>query len=268
MAPDVYTHGHHESVLRSHSWRTAENSAAHLLPHLRPGLRLLDVGCGPGTITTDLAALVAPGEVIGVDTSEAVLETARARAADAGATVTFQVGDAYALDLPDDSFDVVHAHQVLQHLTDPVAAVREMRRVTRPGGVVALRESDYGAMTWYPASPGLEEWRHLYHEVTTSNGAQADAGRRLLSWTLQAGFTPDQVTPGAGVWCFASPADRLWWSSLWAERVVASDFARQAREYGLADDVALETLRDAWEAWGGEPDGWYATLHGEVVARA
>ncbi len=267
MAPDVYTHGHHASVLRSHSWRTAENSAAHLLPQLQPGQRLLDVGCGPGTITVDLARRVAPGEVIGIDASEAVLDTARAHAADAGIEVTFAVGDAYALEFPDASFDVVHAHQVLQHLTDPVAALREMRRVTRPGGVVALRESDYGAMTWYPSSPGLEEWRHLYHEVTTANRAQADAGRRLLSWTLQAGFTPDQVTPSAGVWCFATPEDRLWWSSLWAERVVESDFARQAREYGLADDVALESLRDAWEAWGAEPDGWYATLHGEVLAR-
>lgn len=267
MTHDVYTHGHHESVLRSHSWRTAENSAAYLLPQLQPGQRLLDVGCGPGTITVDLARRVAPGEVVGVDMSEAVLDKARGHAAEAGVDVTFAVGDAYALDFPDASFDVVHAHQVLQHLTDPVAALREMRRVTRPGGVVALRESDYGAMTWYPASSGLEEWRHLYHEVTAANRAQADAGRRLLSWTLQAGFTPDQVTPGAGVWCFATPQDRLWWSSLWAERVVSSDFARQAREYGLADDVALESLRDAWEAWGAEPDGWYATLHGEVLAR-
>ena len=267
MAPDVYTHGHHASVLRSHSWRTAQNSAAYLLPHLAPGLRLLDVGCGPGTITADLAALVAPGEVVGIDAAAAVRETARAHAADQGVDVTFDVGDVYALDHPDASFDVVHAHQVLQHLTDPIAALREMRRVTRPGGIIAVRDSDYGAMTWYPESQGLEEWRHLYHEITAANRAQADAGRRLLSWALQAGFTADQVTPGAGVWCFGTPDDRLWWSSMWAERVVSSEFARQAREYGLADDVLLETLRDAWEAWGAEPDGWFATPHGELIVR-
>src|SRR5438445_10292399 len=80
----TYTHGHHESVLRSHTWRTAENSAAYLLPHLRPGMAVLDVGCGPGTITADLAALVSPGRVVAVDSAPAILAQAAAPAAEAG----------------------------------------------------------------------------------------------------------------------------------------------------------------------------------------
>src|SRR5436190_6023772 len=118
MTDEIYTHGHHESVLRSHTWRTAENSAVYLLPELRPGQRLLDVGCGPGTITVDLARRVAPGEVVGIDAAPEVIE--QTPAADG---VTFAVGDVYALDSADGSFDVVHAHQVLQHLTDPVRAL-------------------------------------------------------------------------------------------------------------------------------------------------
>src|SRR5665811_2195218 len=118
MTTDVYTHGHHESVLRSHSWRTAANSAAYLLPHLRPGQRLLDVGCGPGTITTGLAERVSPGEVVAIDIVPEVLEQARAHAAERGVQVTFETGDVYALGFDDGVLDVVHAHQVLQHLTD------------------------------------------------------------------------------------------------------------------------------------------------------
>src|SRR5829696_9298441 len=95
---DTYTHGHAEPVLASHRWRTAENSAAYLLPSLRPGLDLLDVGCGPGTITVDLAARVAPGRVLGVDVSADPLQEARAAASAAGVTVTFEVGDVYALE--------------------------------------------------------------------------------------------------------------------------------------------------------------------------
>src|SRR5271163_3663638 len=89
--PDAatYTHGHAESVLRSHRWRTAENSAAYLLPHLRPGMDLLDVGCGPGTITTDLAASVGQGRVIGVDREPAVVAEASGRL-EAGATANVE----------------------------------------------------------------------------------------------------------------------------------------------------------------------------------
>ena len=151
---ETYTHGHAESVLRSHRWRTVENSAAYLLPHLRPGVDLLDVGCGPGTITIDLAQRVAPGRVVGIDAAADAIDAARAAAREAGRrNLELATGDVYALDHADDSFDVVHAHQVLQHLADPVAALREMRRVCRPDGVVAARDSIYRAMTWYPASP-------------------------------------------------------------------------------------------------------------------
>ena len=265
---DEYTHGHHESVLRSHRWRTAENSAGYLLAALYPGQRLLDVGCGPGTITIDLAARVTPGTVVGLDRSEAVVELARDAARAAGvANLEFQVGDVYALPFADGSFDVVHAHQLLQHLTDPIAALRELKRVTRPGGIVAVRDADYAAMTWFPQSDGLDEWRALYHEVTQANGAQADAGRRLLSWARAAGFDPAGIVPSASSWCYATPEDRAWWAGLWAERSTSSDFAHQAVAHGLADDVALEHLAAAWLAWGRAEDGWFAVLHGEVLAR-
>lgn len=265
---DIYTHGHHESVLRSHRWRTAENSAAYLLGALEPGQSLLDVGCGPGTVTLDLAKRLAPGEVVGIDMSATVIESARAAGKDAdAANVTFDVADAYALPYADDSFDVVHAHQVLQHLSDPVAVLREMRRVAKPGGFVAVRDADYAGMTWFPSSPGLDEWLALYHEVTQANGAEADAGRRLLSWVREAGFDPAGIVPSAGVWCYATPEDRAWWAGLWADRSVASNFAAQAIDHGLADEVGLELLADAWREWGQQPDGWFSVLHGEVLAR-
>ena len=74
--------------------------------------------------------------------------------------------------------------------------------------------------------------------------------------------------PSAGVWCYATPEDRAWWAGLWADRSVASNFAAQAIAHGLADEVGLELLADAWREWGEQPDGWFAVLHGEVLARA
>ncbi|ONK10279.1 methyltransferase domain-containing protein [Streptomyces sp. MP131-18] len=266
MPESVYVHGHHESVLRSHRWRTAENSAAHLLPRLRPGLSLLDIGCGPGTLTADLAERVAPGHVTAVDHEPSILPAARAEAAGRGLTgITFATADAHALDFEDDSFDVVHAHQVLQHLTDPVGALREMRRVCRPDGVVAVRDADYAAMTWYPQVPGLAEWLALYRRLALSGGGEPDAGRRLASWAGRAGFS--EVTATASVWCFATPSDRTWWSDSWAERTTSSTYARQALAAGHATPADLDRLAAAWRAWGERPDAWFAVLHGEALCR-
>ncbi len=266
---ESYTHGHHESVLRAHRARTAQNSAGFLLPHLRDDMTLLDVGCGPGTVTVDLARILAGGEVVGVDASETVLDAARNHADAVGFTnVRFEQANAYELPFEDDTFDVVYAHQLLQHLSDPVAALREMKRVARPGGLVAVRDADYAAMAWYPDSPGLTEWNTLYHEVTHAYGFEPDAGRHLLSWVQQAGFDVQQTVPSASSWCYATPTDRQWWGQVWAERCVASNFAGQAKESGLADDVALEQLAQDWLTWAQAPDGWFAILHGEVLARA
>jgi len=266
---DTYTHGHHPSVLRSHEWRTAENSAGYLLSSLRPGQRLLDVGCGPGTITLDLAERVAPGEVVGIDASADVIERARATADSRpkpGSTdVRFEVGDVYALQHGDASFDVVHAHQVLQHLTDPVRALREMRRLLALGGTLAVRDSDYAAKFWAPVDTRLTRWLELYHQVTRRNGAEADAGRFLPSWVRQAGFADIEVS--SSTWTFADAQTRAWWGGLWAERVVDSAFAEQAVSYGLSDRAELTELAAGWRAWAEAEDAIFVVLGVEVLAR-
>jgi 2-polyprenyl-3-methyl-5-hydroxy-6-metoxy-1,4-benzoquinol methylase len=262
---DTYTHGHADPVLQSHRWRTAENSAGYLIPQLRAGLDVLDVGCGPGTITVDLAARVAPGRVVGLDVSAAPLDEARALAARSQVEVEFAVGDVYALDAADDSVDVVHAHQVLQHLTDPVAALREMARVCRPGGLVAVRDVDYAATTWFPDSPGLDRWLALYQRVARRNDAEPDAGRRLLSWAHAAGLR--DVTATTSAWCYASASEREWWGSSWAGRATASAFAEQAMAYGLASAAELDEIAAAWLEWAAADDGWLGMMHGELLIR-
>ena len=262
---DTYTHGHADPVLQSHRWRTVENSAAHLAPHLRPGLDVLDVGCGPGTITVDLAERVAPGRVTGLDVSPAPLDEARALAQERGVPVAFEVGDTYALAAADDSFDVVHAHQVLQHLTDPVAALREMARVCRPGGLVAVRDVDYATFIWWPDDAALERWLDLYHRVARRNDAEPDAGRRLLAWAHAAGLR--DVTASASAWCYATPAERQWWGDSWVGRVTTSSFAEQAVAYGLADRDELAAMAEGWRRWRDADDGWLAMTHGELLIR-
>ena len=228
---------------------------------------LLDVGCGPATITADLAARVAPGRVVGLDTASGALEAARATLAerDLSARVELTDGDVMSLPFDDDSFDVVHAHQVLQHLSDPVGALTEMRRVARPGGIVAVRDAVYSAMTWFPEPEGMSLWRSVYMATARGNGGEPDAGSRLLAWAHRAGFT--EVTASASTWCYATPADRAWQSTTWAQRSLTS-FGPQAVELGLASSTDLETMARAWRQWGGSEDAWFVVVHGEVIARA
>jgi SAM-dependent methyltransferase len=262
-----YTHGHHESVLRSHQLRTAEDSAAYLLPYLEPGLSLLDVGCGPGTITVDLAARVAPGSVTAVDQFGDVLNQARAEAQGRGlSNVSFTTADVQALDFPDDAFDVVHAHQVLQHVADPVQALREMRRVCVPGGIVAARDADYAGFIWFPRLPALDLWLDLYERAARANGGEPDAGRRLLSWALEAGF--GDITPTGSLWCYATAATREWWGGMWADRILHSSVGRDLLNLGLATTADLAEISAAWRAWAAAPDGWLAIPNGEIICRA
>ena len=261
-----YTHGHSAAVLSAHSRRGAADSAAYLLAHLRAGMDLLDVGCGPASITADLTERVAPGRVVALDAADGALEAARATLRERGLSEQVEVtsGDVMALPFEDASFDVVHAHQVLQHLADPVGALAEMRRVTRPGGIVAVRDAVYSAMTWFPEPAGMEQWRSVYMATARANGGEPDAGSRLLSWARAAGFT--DVTASASTWCYATPADRAWQSQTWAQRCLTS-FGPRAVELGLADRADLETMAQAWRQWGDSEDAWFVVVHGEVLAR-
>jgi SAM-dependent methyltransferase len=266
VAPrERYIHGHHESVLRSHSWRTVLNSAAYLLPHLAAGQRVLDVGSGPGTISIDLARRVAPGTVVGIDSSADVVEQATGLARDNGIdTVSFSVGDVYALEFADDSFDIVHAHQVMQHLARPIDAMREIRRVLKPGGVFAARDVVYGSTAWYPSLPALDSWLRTLLTVHRGNGGDPDAGRSLKAWARHAGFA--SVTSSASMWCFATDAERDWWGSTWAERALESSFAAQAIETGAASLNDLHEMADGWRYWAADADGWFGMPHGEIIA--
>lgn len=260
----TYTHGHHDSVLRSHRWRTAENSAAYLLPHLSPTDHLLDVGAGPGTITADFARLV--GHVTATETGPDELALSRAVAAERGImNMEFEVADVHALEFVDDTFDVTHAHQVLQHVGDPVKALREMARVTRRGGIVAARDSDYRGFVWWPLLPELDEWLRLYQAAARANGGEPDAGRRMLGWAHTAGLT--DVTPTASTWCFATPEDRDWWGGMWEARILESAMARQLVDSGLASLQDLQRISQAWGRWATAEDGWFSILHGEILCR-
>jgi hypothetical protein len=154
---------------------------------------------------------------------------------------------------------------VLQHLGDQVSALREMRRVTRPGGLVAVRDADFGGMTWYPELAILDEWREFYVTVARGNGGEPHGGRRLLAWAREAGFT--DITCSSSNWTYATEAERSWWGGLWADRTLKSTFAATATEGGHATAEYLERIAAGWRTWAADEDGWFLVPHGEILCR-
>lgn len=262
----TYTHGHHDSVLRSHRWRTVENSAPQVIPYLRPGVRLLDVGSGPGTITADFARRLNAGSVTALEATPEAIELTRAEiVANGMKNVEFVVGDIHSTKFDDDTFEIVHAHQVLQHVSDPVGALREMRRICRPDGVVTARDSDYGGFIWYPELPELDAWLELYERAARANGGEPDAGRRLHVWARQAGFS--SVDSTSTTWCFTEDVDRGWWGGMWADRILNSKLTTQVLDQGLATKRDLERIAQAWRGWSEDEDGWISIVHGQIICR-
>ncbi len=267
MSTQQYTHGHHPSVVLAHSARRASEAAAFLIPRLNSPMRLLDFGCGPGTITVDLGEILQPGgSVVGIDFSEDVIAEARANAEKSGSTnVTFDTRSIYETGFEDAEFDVAFAHQVLQHLSDPVAALVEVKRVIKPGGICAVREVDWGTSAIYPSNPALDRFMEVYFAVSESNGSKADAGRYLKGWFVDAGYEDLEVT--TSTWSFADEAGLQWWGDQWSERILHSNIASRALEQNIATQNELEEISTAWKSWITEPHAFFAFTQVEVIGK-
>ncbi|KAK4034484.1 S-adenosyl-L-methionine-dependent methyltransferase [Parachaetomium inaequale] len=275
----AYAPGHAASQTKHHEWRTAQNSAAHLLPHLdrlaqqTPHLKLLDVGAGSGTISASLAAHLLPhgGSVLATDISDAILSRAASHATSQNLpNITFQRASVYALPFPDGEFHVVHAHQVLCHLPDPAAAIREMLRVCAPGGVVALRESDMRMWCVWPEREALLKFHGLMVDTLVANGGQDKGGRRLVSWVLDAGagsLGRGDVEAGFGTWCYSEEGDRRAWGEAMVERLRTGQMREKGIELGLTTEEGIEEMIKAWEGWIETDDATLGIMNGEVIVK-
>lgn len=159
----------------------------------QPGHVALDIGCGPGADLGDLATGVSSiGRVIGVDIHPRMVDEARRRMADYP-QVEVRLGDAHALPVEDASIDRAHTNRVLQHLTDPETAIAEIRRVTRPGGLVALAEPDWATLAI--AASDLQTSQAFTDYTCAEVVRNARIGRQLARLGSGAGFTVQSVTP-------------------------------------------------------------------------
>lgn len=242
--------------------RRAAKWVPFLLPHLKPGMRLLDAGCGVGSITLDLAELVAPGETVGVDMDARQLEIARASAASRGlANARFQTGSVYELPFADASFDVALAHTLLFHLSDPPRALRELRRVLAPGGLVAISDDHWG--TWL-VSPDDAPFRRALDQfiikALTAGGASPFYSLHLRGLLLEAGFVRTQGLALAPEHYGVLEETRLM-ARIVDQQFSDPNFVALIVGQGWATAEEIAALRREILAWGERPDAFAAVTY-------
>ncbi len=244
---------------------TAEANAAYLLPQLRPGLRLLDFGCGRGSISAGLAKTIAPGELHGVDVDEAQIELARSLAGSAGiCNAVFHVGDLTALPFPEGFFDVAHCHNALIGAPDTQAVLAEVKRTLKPGGIIACREMISGSSFFYPDMGAMRTAWDVFEDVLVLDGGHPQAGKDLKSRILEAGFTNLRVT--ASFDTYSAPTDVAFIHSLAKQWLLSRDMREGLSSYGLPTDQLWDRVNAAIDEWKNFPDAAIAFAYGEVVA--
>ncbi|KAM7218687.1 S-adenosyl-L-methionine-dependent methyltransferase [Rhypophila decipiens] len=261
-----------KNVYKHMEWRTAYNSAAYLVPVLEsmkktnPAITILDVGAGSGSISATFAQIIGTkGHVTALDLNPATIPRCEAVAEEMGVKemMSFQQGEVHKLPYEDNTFDVVHCHQLLTHVNAPWDALREMLRVTKPGGVVAAREGDWETEVRWPQLPGLVKFHGFAGSMLVGHGGTKSAGRQLVSWALRAGAKRSQITPSYGTWSYTDPELK----KVYAQGIIRDALHGPVRQAGLKSGLTEEDFDEMekdFEAWIGMDDGILAMMHGEI----
>jgi SAM-dependent methyltransferase len=230
-------------------------------------MRLLDAGCGPGSITLGLAETVAPGEVVGIDISERSIAVARAAAENTETrNARFEAASVYALPFDSGHFDVVFAHAVFQHLSEPAVALAELRRVLRPGGLLALAVADYGGSLIAPELPGVMASLALVERLRSDSGGNPRIGRQLGLLVSAAGF--DSVHCSATASYEGSPEACARTGEFWARYMEAPEFITRVERNHWASREELLAMASAWRTWATTPGAFWARFWCQVLATA
>lgn len=209
----------------------------------KPGNAVLDVGCGTGDVIVALATAVQPGgRAVGVDFSDEMLRVARQRATQAGVEVTFNSGDAAALDASDGTFDIVRSERTLQWTPRPDQAVAEMVRVTKPGGTICITDSDWRTLVIDPEGPDTEAFQGA---LAAMRGEPMKIGGQLLNLLREAGVRNLEVTAATHMWLGWKPDSEPMPAGFLPLRMVAEQMSANGVISADVAQRAVDALEDA-----------------------
>ena len=262
--PD-YSMGFSDEILATLSRYTAEVNAAHLLPHLRPGQRVLDFGCGPGTISVGLAQAVAPGEMHGVDMDETSIGLARSVAKSQRLeNATFHVADVTDMPFEDGYFDVAHCHNVLMHVPDTHAVLAEVKRVLKPGGIISCREMIGESSFTHPDYGVLRKAWDMFEDLLAADDGHPQMGKELKGHVVAAGFENPRFTGSFDTYTTAVDVAFIYGVAL--KWFLAPEITDAAIKYGASTQELCDQIAESYKRWTEDPGAFCALGYGEAIA--
>jgi len=262
---EQYTMGYGPAATAIMAVRTAQSHAAFFLPKLKPGMSVLDCGCGPGTITIGFAEIVAPGEVVGTEIEDSQVALARENASNQKVSnARFELANIYALPFESASFDAVFISAVMSNLREPVRGLREAYRVLKPGGVIGIKEFDHGGDLFYPVEAALKQYNECYWRLRGENGHDPESGRKVGAFLLEAGFR--DVTMSACYESMADPKDLRRIAEAFAG-LLSEGWGEAFTNRGWASPENIREMSDAWLRFPSAHGSFYAGAWCEVVAQ-
>ena len=260
-----YTMGYGDEFQQELERRSAETNAAHLIPHLEPGMRVLDFGCGPGRISIGLAKAVEPGELHGIDMEESQVELARAAATVGGHdNATFHVGDVTDLPFEDESFDVAHCHALLNHVPETQTVLAEVKRVLKPGGIVSAREWISEAIIWFPFKKQLNIRAALTGGAIEANNGHPFMGKELKNEFIRAGY--GDVVASVSCDSYSSSEDIEFFHG-YVRGLFGAQLADETLKLGIGTQEDIDGLLSSLDEWKDHPGAFAATLWGVAIGR-
>ena len=255
-----------EGFLDFFSDRHAETHAAFFIKYIKSGMRVLDCGCGPGSITIDFAKIVAPEDAVGIDIEPAQIKNAkRLQKIKNISNVEFQVGDINKLPYEEETFDAVFTHGVIEYFNDPVHAFKEIRRVLKKGGVIGARHGDWGGFLLASEDEYTKMGFSLFIQLMEKTGGDPYFGRHQASYLRKANFS--NIVTSASYDCWTPTLQT-------AHRVgdfmkiffKSEEFVKPVLDFGLTDKQTLHKIQASFETWGIDSDIFAAEAWVESVA--
>ncbi len=262
----IYAFGYSPAAVGMMEGRSAEANARFFRSHLTPGMRVLDIGCGPGSITVGLAEAVAPSEVVGLDIEPSQVALGRNRAASLGlSNCRFEAGSVNDLPLEDHSVDAVFGHTILMQFRDLDPVMAEISRVLKTGGLIGFREIDFGASLYHCETSALREVMSILRRSILHNDGNPDIGRTLPMIFANAGF--DILSAAATYACATTAQAKAGMYAAMAHLWEQSDFVAQAESLGWISSSDRIAMTARLKQEGDDPGSFSGTSYAEVVAR-